>query len=71
MFPPSRDEIGPGRGRGASLKVSDWRKAALPSQPVRLLLGEETVEETRGQETEAEGGLRWINVAAALPPPLP
>lgn len=26
-FPPSRDEIGPGRIRGASLGMSDWRKA--------------------------------------------
>lgn len=43
----------------------------LPSQPVRLLLREETVEETRGQDTEAEGGLRGINVAAALPLLLP
>ncbi|XP_036086105.1 uncharacterized protein LOC118610668 [Rousettus aegyptiacus] len=54
-----RDEIGPGRGRGAGRKVSDWRRAVLPSQPVRLLLREETVEETRGQETEAEGPQPW------------
>lgn len=68
-FPPSGDEIGPGRIRGASLGVFDWRKAVVRRLRVGVLK-EESVEERGGHDTEAVGGLRWVNVAA-LPLLLP
>lgn len=55
-FRPPGDEIGPGHIRGASLRVSDWRRALLRCLRIRLL--GETVEKTGGRETEALGGLR-------------
>lgn len=55
-FRPPGDEIGPGHIGGASLRVSDWRRAVLRCLRIRLL--GETVEKTGGQETEALGGLR-------------
>lgn len=55
-FRPPGDEIGPGHIRGASLRVSDWRRAVLRCLRIRLLGA--TVEKTGGRETEALGGLR-------------
>lgn len=67
-FRPPGDEIGPGRIRGASLGVSDWRRAVLHRLRVRLL--GETVERPGGRETKAVGGLQWINVTVAVLLPL-
>lgn len=59
-FRPPGDEIGPGRIRGASLGVSDWRRAVPRRLRIRLL--GETVERPGGLETRAVGGLPWRDV---------